>query len=138
MAAKRYVVLNASNKVINSILIDDPIPKGYWPGYGKTLVPLEPVTFTKGGAGLDIVVFDKWPVVPQIGDTIDLTTGTVTKFVAPITGQKDEKGDPVLDEKGNLVMVASAPIVKLTTDAAPKPEGTVTTKTTTTDIKVSK
>lgn len=123
MAIKRYAVLDGNNKVVNHILIDDPLPKGYWPGYGKTLVPLEPVTTSKGGAGLDVVVFDKMPVIPQIGDTIDLATGTVTKFVPQIITQKDFDGTDI--------QVASAPSVKLATDTQPKTEGTITTKTST-------
>jgi hypothetical protein len=128
---KRYAVLDGNNKVVNHILCDDPMPKGYWPGYGKTLVPLEPVTFSKSGAALDVVQFDKWPVLPQIGDTVDLATGIVTKFEPQIITQKDDKGDDVL--------VSSAPDVKLATDVAPKAAGTVTTKTSTaTDPKEPK
>jgi hypothetical protein len=122
MAAKRYAVLDGSNKVVNHILVDDPLPVGYWPGYGKTLVPLEPVTIAKGAA-LDIVKFDKWPVLPQIGDTVDLATGVVTKFVPEIVTEKDADGADI--------EVASAPVVKIAQDVAPKAEGTVTTKTST-------
>jgi hypothetical protein len=129
MSAKRYAVLDASNVVVNHILINDPLPKGYWPGYGKTLLPLEPVDTSNGGGGLDIIKFDKWPIIPQIGDTVDLTTGTVTKYVTKL----------VVDEQSGAT-VAKAVDVKLSTDAQPKSDGgTITTKTSTvTDTKTLK
>jgi hypothetical protein len=94
------------------------------------LVPLEPVEIGKGAA-LDVVVFEKMPVLPQIGDTIDLDTGVVTKFVPQIITQKD----PVTDLD---IQVSAAPEVKLATDVAPKAEGTVSTKEgdTTKDVTV--
>jgi hypothetical protein len=127
VTGKRYAVIDKNGKCVNHILINDPLPAGYWPGYGSHLVPLEPVEIGKG-AGLDVVVFEKMPVLPQIGDTIDLDTGVVTKFVPQIVEQKDEKGDPILDEKGDPLLVSEAPEVTLARDVAPKGEGTVTTK----------
>jgi hypothetical protein len=122
MTAKRYIVLDGDGVVVNAIVVDDPVPKGYWPGYGKTLVPLEPATFSKGGAGLDVVVFDKWPVLPQIGDAVDLTTGVVTKYI------------PKLVMSGSD-LVALAPDTKLSTDAQPKSDGgTITEKISTASV----
>jgi hypothetical protein len=120
MAAKRYAVVDANGKVINHILINDPLPKGYWPGYGTNLVPLEQVDLSNGGGGLDIVTFDKWPVIPQIGDTVNLATGAVTKFVPEMIMQKDGDGEDI--------QVASAPDVKLTQEVAAKSEGTISVK----------
>lgn len=112
---KRYIVTNSSGKVVNVILLDDPLPKGYWPGYGAYLLPLQPVSTVKGGAGLPVIIFDKWPVIPEIGDTVDLATGQVTKFVPTIT----------ID--GALAYKA-----QLTIDAQPKSDGdTITTKVST-------
>jgi hypothetical protein len=122
MSAKRYAILDANSLVVNCVLISDPLPKGYWPGYGKYLLPLELVDTSNGGGGLDIIKFDKWPIIPQIGDTVNLTTGEVTKFV------------PVVTVDG-----ASAPSVKLITDEQPKTDGgTITEKTSTaTDPKMA-
>jgi hypothetical protein len=115
----RYAVIDKDGKCVNHIFIDDPLPAGYWPGYGSHLVPLEPVEIGKGAA-LDIVVFEKMPVLPQIGDSIDLSTGVVTKIVPQIITQRDDRGVDI--------QVAAAPDVKLATDVAPKEEGTVETK----------
>jgi hypothetical protein len=130
VTGKRYAVIDKNGKCVNHILINDPLPAGYWPGYGSHLVPLEPVEIGKGAA-LDVVVFEKMPVLPQIGDTIDLDTGVVTKFVPQIITQKD----PVTDLD---IQVSAAPEVKLATDVAPKAEGTVSTKEgdTTKDVTV--
>jgi hypothetical protein len=130
VTGKRYAVIDKDGKCVNHILINDPLPAGYWPGYGSHLVPLEPVEIGKGAA-LDVVVFEKMPVLPQIGDTIDLDTGVVTKFVPQIITQKD----PVTDLD---IQVSAAPEVKLATDVAPKAEGTVSTKEgdTTKDVTV--
>lgn len=122
--AKRYAVTDKGGKVVNHILLDDPLPKGYWPGYGAYLLPLEPVDTKDGGAALDVINFDKWPVLPQIGDTIDLNTGEVTKFVPTLVAVPT-------DDKGGTMTVASAPQVKLATDEQPKAEGTITDKVST-------
>lgn len=107
MAAKRFAVLNSSGVVVNIVLIDDPMPKDYWPGYGKWLLCLEGSANTsKGTAGLTILTItpDK-PV--GIGDTINTTTGAVTKFV------------PTVADDGKGTVTASAPKVVLTQDVAP-------------------
>lgn len=107
MSGKRYAVLDKDGKVVNHILIADPLPKGYWPGYGAHLVPCEPVSFSKGGAGLDILNFNYTLTnCPQIGDTVNKQTGAITKFV------------PVIADG-----FASAPQVKYVTDVQPKAEG---------------
>lgn len=111
MTAKRYAVADATGNIINHIFVDDPLPKGYWPGYGKYLLPLETVDTSNGGGGLDILEF-KFDPVPQIGDTVNLDTGEVTKFVPEV------KSDPKSGE-----LCASAPDVKFSKDAEPKPDG---------------
>jgi hypothetical protein len=121
MSGKRFAVLDANGLVVNHILIADPLPAKYWPGYGKTLVPLEPCDCS-AGAALDIVKL-KITEVPQIGDTLNLETGTITKFQPQIVTVKDENGDDI--------QVASAPDVKLATDVDPNTVKTVTDKPTT-------
>jgi hypothetical protein len=114
----RFAVLDANGVVVNHILIADPLPAKYWPGYGKTLVPLEPCDCS-AGAALDVVKF-KIGTIPQIGDTLDLEKGTITKFVPKV--------EQVADEKGETVSVASAPSVKLLADVDPATTKTVIDK----------
>jgi hypothetical protein len=106
MAAKRYAVLDKTGAVVNAILIDDPMPKDYWPGYGAWLCYADegvPDTTQKPALGLVTVTPDK-PL--QIGDTLNLKTGTVTKFVPTIKQETDSEG--VAKD------VASAPVQKFT------------------------
>lgn len=117
MTAKRYAVADKGGKIINHILVGDPLPKGYWPGYGAYLIPLEPVDTSNGGGALDIIKFDKMSSTPQIGDTISLATGVVTKFVPKLVP------DPTSEE-----LCSSAPEVKFAKDEEPKAEGTITQK----------
>lgn len=123
MTAKRYAVFDKDGKCINHIMIGDPLPKSYWPGYGAFLIPLEEVDTSNGGAGLDIFVF-KFDVntgpVPQIGDTVNIDTGEVTKFVPQLIVQKDNEGEDIT--------VASAPEVKMERDVEPKKEGEIIVK----------
>jgi hypothetical protein len=110
---KRYAVLDANGVVVNHILIKDPLPAKYWPGYGAALVPLEDCDVS-AGAALDVHVL-KIGTIPQIGDTLDVATGKLTKFVPEI---KDEE---ITKEDGSkeTIQVASAPVVKLSTDVDP-------------------
>lgn len=113
--SKRYAVLDANHVVVNHILLKDPLPAKYWPGYGKTLVPLEAADVS-AGAALDVVVL-KITDIPQIGDTLNLETGAITKF--------QPKRERVLDEKGEEIEVSSAPSVRLTRDVDPTTPKTV-------------
>lgn len=116
MASKRYAVLDANNVVVNHVLIDDPMPKGYWPGYGKTLVPCESVDTRNGGAGLDLVRFNYTPAnCPRIGDTVNLITGVITRFVPQV----------IVDPRTGA-NVSTSPSVRLARDVEPKSEGAVT------------
>ena|SRR5688572_4379429 len=115
---KRYAVLDAAGEVVNHILVDDPLPAKYWPGYGKTLVPLEECDCS-AGAALDIVRL-KVADIPQIGDKLHLTTGVLTKF------------QPVVTAEG-----ASAPAVKLAADVDPTTTKTITDRSAT-EIKAPK
>ena len=111
--SKRYAVLDANGVVVNHILIKDPLPAKYWPGYGKTLLPLEPCDVS-AGAALDVVKL-KIGTIPQIGDTVNLTTGAVTKF------QPKMVEDEITKE-----LCASAPVQAFTKDADPTTTKTVT------------
>ena len=117
MTGKRYAVLDANNIVVNHILIADPLPAKYWPGYGKTLVPLEECDCA-AGAALHIVKL-KIGVIPQIGDTVNLNTGVVTKF------QPKMVEDEITKE-----LCASAPVQTFTKNVDPNTTKTVTDKPT--------
>jgi hypothetical protein len=92
-----YLVLDASGLVLNAILVDDPYPQSYWPGYGRYIT----CAFEQPGptppANLDIRTGDRpftyLMVRPTsrcwIGDTMNIATGVVTP--APIP-------DPVPEE----------------------------------------
>jgi hypothetical protein len=118
MSGKRYAVLDANGVVVNHILIKDPLPAKYWPGYGAALVPLEDCDVS-AGAALDVHVL-KIKEIPQIGDTLDVNTGELTKFVPELLPYIDEKGDPVLDKEGNPAFVSAAPAQKFAQEVDPK------------------
>jgi hypothetical protein len=95
--ALRYAVLDATGVKLNGILVDDPYPQSYWPGYGRYITcefgepdPVPP-------ANLDIRTGDRpfsyLTVRPtarfNIGDTMNLTTGEITPAPQP---------DPVPEE----------------------------------------
>jgi hypothetical protein len=115
MSGKRYAVLDANGVVVNHILIKDPLPAGYWPGYGAALVPLENVTFDVEGARLPVHVL-KIADIPQIGDTLDVNTGELTKFVPEIKQEEITKEDGSKE----TIDVASAPSQKFVAEVDPK------------------
>lgn len=92
-----YLVLDTSGLVLNAILVDDPYPQSYWPGYGRYITCAFGQPDPTPPANLDIRVGDRpftyLTVRPTsrcwIGDTMDIVTGVVTP--APIP-------DPVPEE----------------------------------------
>jgi hypothetical protein len=106
----RYAVLDANGVVVNHILINDPLPAKYWPGYGAALVPLEAADVS-AGAALDVHVL-KISAIPQIGDTLDVATGKLTKFVPEIKQEEITKEDGTKE----TISVASAPSQKFIAD----------------------
>lgn len=100
MTSLRYAVLNASGVKINGILVADPYPADYWPGYGRYIVcehgepdPVPPDC-------LDIRDGDRpfsyLTIRPQgpfgNGDTMDLETGAIT-YAPPEAPQPDILAD---------------------------------------------
>jgi hypothetical protein len=112
----RYAVLDANGVVVNHILINDPLPAKYWPGYGAALVPLEEADVSNGAA-LDVHVM-KIIDIPQIGDTLDVNTGELTKFVPEIKQEEVTKPDGTTE----MVDTASAPSQKFVAEVDPKTE----------------
>lgn len=122
MGVRRYGVFDENGVKINTILISDPMPKDYWPGYGAYLRDEGNADPTQGDKGPDLTNAPALPMLPvdvservEIGDSVDLVTATVTKFEPQIVAAMDEKGEPVVDEKGEAVTVALAADVKLET-----------------------
>lgn len=82
----RYAVLDTTGTKINGILVDDPYPQSYWPGYGRYIVCEFAEPDPAPPENLDIRTGDRpfsyltvRPVsAMSIGDTMDLITGTVT------------------------------------------------------------
>lgn len=80
--SKRYAILDANGVCLNVILVDDPYPSTYWPGYGRY------ATCADEG---DVVLPDNPDITPNftilsvrptgpiwIGCTMDIATGDVT------------------------------------------------------------
>ena len=89
MISLRYAVLNAAGVKINGIMVTDPYPANYWPGYGRYIVAEHGEPNPVPPESLDIRdgerPFTYLTVRPQgplgNGDTMDLETGAVT--IAP-------------------------------------------------------
>lgn len=86
MISLRYAVLNAAGVKINGIIVTDPYPANYWPGYGRYIVaehgepdPVPPECLTIRD---DEKPFTYLTVRPQKslgnGDMMNLETGAVT------------------------------------------------------------
>ncbi len=94
--------------VVNSILIDDPMPANYWPGYGYYLVDQGAIDGANKAPTISTEL-EQLKVEPdqilQIGDTLDPDTGIVTKFVSQLK--------VVQDADNKDVTVATAPDVKI-------------------------
>ncbi len=103
MASKRYAVLNKDGVVVNHIVIADPMPDGYWPGYGAYLLCEEGASKDADKAGLEVlnVTPDK---ALQPGDAIDLQSGAVTKWTPTKNAFNENQAYPakLLDERGDV------------------------------------
>lgn len=103
---KRYAVLNASNQVVNVILVNDPLPAKYWPGYGAKMICLDGEPSIPNGSGIPVITGLTLSQRPQIGDVVVIATGTVLRYVPNLIQQDG-------------VTVSSAPQVKLVKDVEP-------------------
>lgn len=90
----RYAVLDENGVKLNGILVDNPYPQDYWPGYGRYITCEFGEPDPTPPANLDIRIGDRpftyLMVRPQaafsIGDTMDLTTGAITYAPPPSEG----------------------------------------------------
>lgn len=91
MSALRYAVLDANGVKVNGILVDDPYPQAYWPGYGRYITCEFGEPDPTPPDNLDIRTGDRpfsfLAVRPtarfNIGDTMNLTTGEITPAPVP-------------------------------------------------------
>lgn len=91
MSALTYLVLDDAGLVLNAILVDDPYPQIYWPGYGRYITCAYGQPDPTPPGNLDIRVGDRpfsyLTVRPTsrcwIGDTMDIATGAVTPAPPP-------------------------------------------------------
>jgi hypothetical protein len=87
----RYAVLDGNGVKVNGILVDDPYPQEYWPGYGRYITCEFGEPDPKPPANLDIRQpprpFSYLLIRPtsrmNIGDTMNLQTGEVTPAPPP-------------------------------------------------------
>jgi hypothetical protein len=92
MSALRYAVLDANGVKVNGILVDNPYPQDYWPGYGRYITAEHGEADPVPPANLDIRTGDRpfsyLTVRPagrfSIGDTMNLETGEITYAPPPV------------------------------------------------------
>jgi hypothetical protein len=89
--ALRYAVLDAAGVKLNGILVDDPYPQNYWPGYGRYITcefgeaeatPPEVLDIRTGDRPFSYLLV-RPAARMNIGDTMNLETGEVTPAPQP-------------------------------------------------------
>jgi|SRR5262245_7550286 len=102
---RRYAILDVNGLCVNVVLVDDPMPTNYWPGYGFYLVDQGAVPPIQPDPGPTISTLLNVPgVTPnkkiQIGDVMVINTGTVFSYVPNLITQDGQT-------------VSSAPDIKI-------------------------
>lgn len=91
MSALRYAVLDAAGTKLNGILVDDPYPQAYWPGYGRYItcehgeanpIPPEVLDIRTGDRPFSYLLVRPTARM-NIGDTMNIETGEVTPAPQP-------------------------------------------------------
>jgi len=82
----RYSVLDSNGTKLNTILVEDPYPQTYYPGYGSYIVcdfgeddPTQPDLTNITDQFTYLIV--RPTGFMDIGDSMDINTGVVTKLV---------------------------------------------------------
>ncbi len=89
--ALRYAVLDQNGVKLNGILVDNPYPQDYWPGYGRYITcefgepnPAPPANYEIKPPPREFTYLAVRPLASMnIGDTMNLATGEVTPAPAP-------------------------------------------------------
>ena len=89
--ALRYAVLDQNGVKLNGILVDNPYPQDYWPGYGRYITcefgepdPTPPTNYEIKPPPREFTYLAVRPLDPMsIGDTMNLATGEVTPAPQP-------------------------------------------------------
>ena len=89
--ALRYAVLDQNGVKLNGILVDNPYPQDYWPGYGRYITcefgepnPTPPANYEIKPPPREFTYLAVRPLTPMsIGDTMNLATGEVTPMPPP-------------------------------------------------------
>ena len=91
MSALRYAVLDANGVKLNGIMVNNPYPQDYWPGYGRYITcefgepdPTPPTNYEIKQPPRMFTYLAVRPLAPMsIGDTMNLATGEVTPAPQP-------------------------------------------------------
>lgn len=87
----RYAVLDENGVKLNGILVDDPYPQTYWPGYGRYITcefgepdptPPENLELKEPPRQFNYILVRPTAQM-NIGDTMNLETGEVTPAPQP-------------------------------------------------------
>lgn len=89
MSVLRYSVLDENGIKINSILVRDPYPENYWPGYGRyitcdsdQIAPTPPENLEiKSDSNLFTYLIIRPNIAFDMGDSMNVETGEVTKKI---------------------------------------------------------
>jgi len=89
--ALRYAVLDENGVKLNGIMVDNPYPQDYWPGYGRYItcefdepnpIPPDNLDIRTGDRPFSYLLV-RPNAQMNIGDTMDLATGNVTPAPQP-------------------------------------------------------
>ena len=91
MNVLRYAVLDANGVKLNGILVDDPYPENYWPGYGRYITcefgeadPFPPADVELKTGDRPFTYLTVRPKASfSIGDTMNIATGDITPAPQP-------------------------------------------------------
>ena len=120
MTTRKYAVIDASNIVVNVILVADPMPTNYWPGYGMFLCYQGPANPHEVDSAFTYSSrLAQFPRTPTFGGVTPFYKLGIGDFVSPVNGTVFRYVPSLIVQDG--ITVASAPDVKLKDDANVRP-----------------